>query len=102
LSLQYIAKPVGKGILTFFFLLICLSFLPSEGGKNNEHQIREISHALTQTPLSGVARIANHSPAEAMDILQLRGISIESEAQTIQNIAVKNKKNPTEILDVIF
>jgi hypothetical protein len=100
-TVGYISKPVGKGILAFFLLLICLSFIPA-GGKHKGPHFNIISNRLIQAPLSEVAQIANHRPDEAMNILKSRGIYTENEAQTVREIAVRNNKSPMDVLDIIF
>ncbi len=98
---KYVSRPLGKGILIFFLVLICVSVVPF-GSQQREHPLKRISTSLTQAPLSAVARIANHKPDEAANILSSNGINIESADQTIQDIAMQNGKNPLRILDVIF
>jgi len=97
----YISKPVGKGILIFFTLLICVSFLPL-GGEHGGNPVKRIADTLIQNPLWEVAQAANHSPDEAMNILQSKGLHIESNKQTIREIAMKNNISPMDVLNVIF
>ena len=100
-TVQYVSKPIGKGVLTFFLLLICVSFIPL-GGKQGGNPVKRIADTLIQNPLYEVAQVANHKPDEAMSILQSRGIYVESKEQNIQEIAAKNNKSPLEVLSMIF
>lgn len=99
--MKYISKPIGKGILFFFSVLICLSFLPLDNKKDN-HPFVRISNTLAQASLSEVAKIAKHEPEEVIYLLESKGIHAESWQQTIQDIAMKNKKPPLSILNLIF
>ncbi len=100
-TVQYASKPIGKGVLIFFLLLICVSFIPL-GGKQGGNPVKRIADTMIQNPLHEVAQVANHEPGEAMNILQSRGIYTESKEQTIQEIAAKNHKSPMVVLDAIF
>jgi hypothetical protein len=99
--IQYISKPVGKGVLFLFLILICLSLLPLNNKKDGPPFVR-ISNALTQVPLSEVSRIAKHEPDEVIDILKSKGIHVESREQTIRDIAMKNNKSSFSILEFVF
>lgn len=101
LLIKYISKPVAKGILFLFLVLICLSFLPLSNKKDGPPFVR-ISNALTQAPLSEVAKIAKHEPDEVINILKSKGIHVESYGQTIHDISLKNNKSPLSILGFIF
>lgn len=100
-SVQYISKPIGKGILIFFIVLICLSFIPL-GRESKRNPVKRMHDTLIQNPLSAVAQIAEHNPDEVINILKSKGISIEGKEQTIREIASKNNKPPMDVLDVIF
>jgi len=99
--MKYFSKPVGRGILILFFLLICVSMFPLEN-KHGRHPFAKIADTLIQSPLSAVAQIANHEPDEAINILRSKGIYTESKDQTIQEIATKNNSQPLRVLDLIF
>ncbi len=99
--IKYISRPLGKSILIFFLLLLCVSMVPF-GNQQREHPLKRISSGVMHSPLSVVAQIASHKPDEAMNLLSVKGIHIENADQTIQDIAVKNGKDPLLILDMIF
>ena len=99
--MEYFSKPIGRGIMIVFLLLICASMLPL-GPERGKHPLAKVADALNQSSLTTVAQIANHEPDEAMNILKNKGIYAESEDQTIQEIARNNKMNPLRILDAIF
>ena len=100
-SIKYISKPIGKGILIFFLVLICVAFIPL-GGKSKGSPEKRMVRNLIQNPLSEVALIAEHNPDEAINILKSKGINIDNKEQTIQDIAAKNKKSPMDVLGIIF
>ena len=99
--MAYISKPVGKSVLFIFFLLICLSLLAPD---NTGHSLSlaKVNDAIIEAPLSDVARLTNHNPEEAMNLLKSKGMTIEDKDQSIREIAVKNHEHPFRILDVIF
>ena len=99
--MKYISKPLGKGILIIFFVLICASMLPLQD-KKGKHPLAKVSDSIIQSPLSAVAQVANHQPDEAMNMLKSKGISVERMDQTIKEIATTNRTSPLRILDVIF
>ncbi len=96
LFMKYISKPVGRGILIFFFLLICISMLPL--GNRQKHPLAKVSDAVIQSPLWKVEQIANQEQGEAMNILKSKGISVERRDQTIKEIAASNRTSPLHIL----
>jgi hypothetical protein len=100
-SIRYISKPVGKGILIIFLVLICAAFIP-QGGERKGNPIKRVVGSLIQSPLSEVAQIADHNPDEAINILKSKGINIDNREQTIGDIAVKNHKSAMDVLNVIF
>jgi len=99
--MKYISKPVGRSILIFFFLLICVSMLPLDD-KQRRHPFAKIADTLINSPLLAVAKVANHEPDEVISILKSNGIYTDSKDQTIREIAMKNDKDPLRILDSIF
>ncbi|MEN6422183.1 MAG: DUF4405 domain-containing protein [Smithella sp.] len=102
-SVRYLSKPLGKVILISFLLLTCVSFLPlNVEGHNSGHPLKRISDTLIQTSLQEVAQVANHTPEEATDILQSKGIAIDGQDQTISEIATRNRTSPLLVLDAIF
>ena len=101
LSVQYALRPIGRSILIFFFLLICLSLLPL-GEKDERRPFSKISDALIQSPLSAVAQLANRSSEQAINILNSKAVKTEGKEQTIKEIAVKNNKTPMSVLEMIF
>ena len=98
---RYFSKPLGLSIITFFFLLICISVLAPDDLEKH-HPFNRVSEALIESPLFEVALIANHKPEEVVSMLRSQGIQADSTVQTIRDIAEKNKKNPLRILDAIF
>lgn len=101
-TVKYVSKPIGKGILIFFLILICVSFIPNNGQGQSNHRSGMLSNTLTQAPLQDVAQIAKHKPDEALDILKSQGIYAENKEQSIRDIAVNNQITPIEVLDIIF
>ncbi|MCE5212954.1 MAG: DUF4405 domain-containing protein [Deltaproteobacteria bacterium] len=100
-SVHYISKPVGKGILIFFLVLIFSAFIPL-GGESKGSPVKKMVGSLIQNPLSEVALIADHNPDEAINILKAKGINVDNKEQTIREIAAKNNKSPIDVLNVIF
>ncbi len=100
-SVQYLTRPVGKGILAVFFLLICASLLPLTEGKRKP-PFNTITDALLNSPISTVAQVANHTPDETLEILRSSGISAAGQEQTIREIAKVNNKQAMDVLTVIF
>jgi len=102
-SVRYFSKPSGRGILIFFLLLTCASFIPINIEEHHGgNPLQKISDTLIQTSLQDVAPVASHSLQEATDILNAQGISVGNQKQTIREIAEKNKTSPMRVLDVIF
>lgn len=101
---KYLSKPLGRGIMIFFALLIGASLLPlGEGqGKSHSNPMARASDSLIRSPLTEVSQIADHEADEAVGLLKSKGISVERKDQTIQEIAAKNKMNPVRVLDAIF
>ncbi|MFA5323274.1 MAG: DUF4405 domain-containing protein [Smithella sp.] len=100
---RYLSSPLAKGILIFFLLLTCASFLPVDLERHNRGQpLKRISKTLIQTSLQKIAPVANHSPEEVTNILESKGIVIDNKDQTIMEIAEKNGTSPLHVLDAIF
>ncbi len=104
--MKYLSKPLGRGIMIFFALLICASLLPlGEGqGKSNSrgNPLARATDSLIRSPLTEVAQIADHEADEAVGLLKSKGINVERKDQTIQEIAAENRVNPLRVLDAIF
>lgn len=102
-SVRYLSKPLGKVILIFFIVLTGASFLPLHGNEHNSgHPLKRISETLIQSPLQEVTQVANHTPEEVTDLLKSKGIAIDSQDQTIREIAARNRTSPLLVLDAIF
>ena len=100
-SVQYLSRPVGKGILAVFFLLICASMLPL-GEEHKKPPFQSITDAMVHSPLTTVAQVSSHTPTETLELLKSNGVSVDSKEQTIQQIAEANNKQAMEVLAVIF
>lgn len=101
-TVRYFARPVGRGILFVFFVLICASLLPLGGGENRRHPADSITEALLQAPLSTVVQVAGQTPENTIEMLSARGIHPSSLQQTLQEIAVENNKQAMDVLALIF
>jgi hypothetical protein len=99
--IKCVSRPLGKGILAVFFLIICVSMIPF-GEKHGEYSPIIMSNVLVRTPLSSVAQVAGHGSDEAMAMLRSEGVKIEGNEQSIGEIATKNGKPPVYVLDIIF
>ncbi len=91
---KYLSKPLGRGIMIFFALLIGTSLLPLGEGQGKSHSrgnpLARASDSLIRSPLTEVAQIADHEADEAVGLLKSKGINVERKDQTIQEIAAKN------------
>lgn len=99
---RYFTQPLGRGILFVFFLLICASLLPLDGGEKHRHPSTVIAEALLQAPLSTVAQVAKLKPDETIEILRAQGVFLARSEQTLQEIAADNNRRAMDILAMIF
>ncbi len=102
-TVRHFTQPLGRGILFVFFLLICASLLPLDGGgKHHQHSSNLIVEALLQAPLATVAQVAKLNPDETVEILRAQGIYLARSEQTLQEIAEDNNRRAVDILAMIF
>jgi hypothetical protein len=99
--MQHVLSPVSRSIIAAFLLLICFSMVPLDD-KRGGHPFHRVTDNIVQAPLGTVAQVAKHTPDEAIEMLRLKGINVEGKEQTVQDIALKNKKSPIDVLDIIF
>jgi len=99
--MKYFSKPIARGIMIVFLVLICASLLPLGGGQRKS-PVAKVTDSVVKSPLTEVAQISNRQPDEAVNALRARGISVDRTDQTIQDIAAQNHMNPVRVLDAIF
>jgi hypothetical protein len=100
-SLHYALKPLGRGILILFLLLICVSVIPFEGISEHNPAMKAVG-AMMAAPLEAVAPIAGHKGDEMIAILESKGMRAANKGQTIAEIAKTNRTHPIHVLDAIF
>lgn len=99
--MKYFSKPLARGIMIAFVVLIAVSLLPLGGGQKKNPMSR-VTDSVLNAPLTEVAVLSNHPAGDMMNLLRSKGIYVERQDQSIKEIAALNKTNPMRVIDAIF
>ena len=91
----------GRAIFLAFVVLLGLSFLPLAGQRHHQRP-DALVRALAGASLESVAQLAHHHPEELLVMLRGQGLAIESESQTLEQIAARNNRQAGDLLGLIF
>ena len=71
-------------------------------GTTEEHPAKRLFAKAQQAPLSAIAGLQSEPVEEIVGRLQMAGITVVSEQQTLADIATKNSRNPMELFSIVL
>lgn len=72
------------------------------GGKLHGNLEQELLNKLVRAPASDSFRILNIDYGQAREILTRNSISVRDSLESVEEIAIRNKKSPEEIIELII
>lgn len=94
----YLKRPVARGLIAGFVILLAASFLPLGGGGS---PVAAVMQGLGQAPVAQVVALAGAESEQVTERLQAAGYMAEAE-QTVADLAGGDRKVQAEILGLIF
>lgn len=94
----YLKRPVARGLIVGFVILLAASFLPLGGGGS---PVAAVMQGLGRAPVAQVVALAGAESGRVTERLRAAGYRAEAE-QTIADLAGGDRKAQAEILGLIF
>jgi hypothetical protein len=98
---NYFSNFKATVIIGIFILVTLVTMIPLGNDQKGIPGFK-VSEMLIRFPVSSLAEAAGHSTDEVSAIMNAEGITIERNDQSIGEIAQKNGRTPSQILDMIF
>lgn len=102
--LKHVQSKVGAALAILSLVVLIIALLPL-GGKSSEGKgtaSRRLMEVATRADLKGVAILAHKSPSVAVTELRAKGLVVESENLTIEELARRNKRSTSEVLSLVL
>ena len=99
--ISYFTKPLGRGIIASFVIIILIAFLPFGGGGRKSPN-SALSRIVSSLPIETVATALNERPEELVKRMNARGINVSGRSDTISEIAAANGMESMRILRIVI
>ena len=94
---RHFSQGTGRWVIALFAAMTIGALLPIGGGAPNASG-GAVIHALHDSSVDTVARVAKRTPDEVLTSLRAAGLKADSPDQTIAALARDNQRDPMEVL----
>jgi hypothetical protein len=98
---SHLALLRGKLLLGVFVVALIVSFIPV-GNETSEPPFMQPIRALSQTPLSTLAQVAQVSPEQLREKLLKSGLQATSDQQSLSDLVGPDTKKQMQVLGSVF
>ena len=99
---KYLTQRKGQVLMGFFVLLLALSFVPIEEEHHHAPPFVPPIRALAHAPLSTLAQVAQTGPEQLRNRLSHKGITVDSDQQSIHELVGDDFRAQMYILEELF